>query len=110
MSVSLDKIIEVVAICRGVDINELLTRTGRRSKKEIAIAKQIICYVATGVGKVTETDTARKLSYKHHTAVIFGKKQLERTLDVDANLQQQVKQIIHVVDYYQKATERGVSV
>jgi chromosomal replication initiation ATPase DnaA len=102
--ISLDHIIRIVAVSLGVPVDSILNRAGRRSPRDIVVAKQVICYISRKClpVQITELELKEKLQYNTHTSIIYSVEQCESTLSVDASLKLQVQKIEHVIEYFGK--------
>ncbi len=93
MSTSTLHLVQTVCAAYGIGMAQLTQNNGRRPSNNVAVAKQVICYLNRQHGKAHYTVLMRLLGYADHTPVCKNIKRTRDIMSVDADFREQVKQI-----------------
>ena len=98
-SVSLDKILKVVADAYQISVPDL---KGKKKDKKYAIPLQISIYIAREMTEISYTELGNEYSGKDHSTMMYADKKIRDLLKTDPSLESRVQNLMREIKGYNK--------
>lgn len=92
------KLVRTVCDTYHVTEEQIGDRMGRRPRNDVAVARQVICYLNTKIGKAHYTVIMRLLGYAEHTPICKNIKRTRDIMSVDEDFREQVEEIERLIE------------
>lgn len=98
-SVSLDKILKVVADAYQISVTDL---KGKKKDKKYAVPRQISIYIAREMTEISYTELGNEYSGKDHSTMMYADKKIRDLLKTDPSLESRVQNLMREIKGYNK--------
>ena len=98
-SISLDKIMKVVADAYQISVTDL---KGKKKDKKYAVPRQISIYIAREMTEISYTELGNEYSGKDHSTMMYADKKIRDLLKTDPSLESRVQNLMREIKGYNK--------
>lgn len=98
-SVSLDKILKVVADAYQISVADL---KGKKKDKKYAVPRQISIYIAREMTEISYMELGNEYSGKDHSTMMYAYNKISELLKTDPSLESRIKNLMREIKEYNK--------